>query len=207
MNCKKENFDYLIKKSDTFPPISYIIPDCEGINLDQDNLVVEVNMWANSNLANSLSQTDTNIKFKKNYNITCVEVNNYILLKKYNSFEYLKVISVNHDTIEVTRGELGSAIRAWEKGNQLKIIKLFGIEGEKKILYNNYINLKGESENTVSGQELIYNWAEEDTSNPGEYFLEFKLIKKNNNLIEWTKKFPSEKDGIRLQIVDNSIEI
>lgn len=207
MSCKQEDFDYIIKRNDTFPPISYVVPDCEGIDLSQEGLSVQVSMWANSNLASSLGSADTNIKFKNNYNISCVEINNHIIVKKYNSFEYLKVVSVNYDSIEVLRAQLGSSARVWEKSNQLKIIKLFDVEGEKKISYNDSINLNGEKENNVSLQELIYNWGESDTSKPGEYFLEFKLIKNNGSTIEWSKKFPSKKEGIKIQIVDNNLEV
>lgn len=207
MTCKKQNFDYIIKRNDTFPPILYNLPECEEINLDQQEISVTASMWSNSNLAFELNDTNINIKLKNNYNISTVSVDDYILIKKNNFFEYFKVVSINSDELEVLRAQLGSVARNWQKSNQIKIIKIFDIEAEKQILYNDSINLNGQTENIVSSQNLIYNWADGDTSSPGEYFLEFKVSKIKNGVVEWTKKFPGKEEGIKVQIIDNNLEI
>jgi len=207
MSCKNQNFDYIIKKNDTLPSILYKISNCENIDLNQNNLIIKANMWANSSLANAISSTETNIKLKNNYNISAASVEDYILIKKHNYFEYLKVESISDDDIYVSRGQLSSTPRNWGKYTQIKIIKIVDVECEKEITYNEAINLNGEKENIVSQQNLIYNWFAGDTSNPGEYFLEFEVTKNNGGITEWTKKFPSEKEGIKIQIIDNNLEI
>lgn len=205
MTCGNKQFDFTIKRGDTAPPIVYNILGCENIDISSSNILVTVSMWANSNLAYKINSTDTEIKFKNNYNITAADIDNYILLKKYNSFEYLKILSVDYDLITVSRSELSSVARDWDKGVELKIIKFLDVEGEKEVLYNESMNLNGELQSIISAQNLVYRWNDNDTVKPGEYFMEFKAS--NIDPPAWTRKFPTSEEGVKIQIIDNNLEI
>lgn len=207
MICNNQQYDLIIKRGDTKPPVVYVMPDCDDIDLSDEAIQITVSMWSKANLSSKISSLDTNIKFKNNYNITSVSLDNYILLKKYNSFEYIKVIEVNHDSIIVTRAELSSDSRDWEKGSDLKIIKLLDVEGDKEILYNDIIDLNGQTQKMVSARRLIYNWVEGDTVKPGDYFMEFKVSKFDGPSLLWSRKFPLVEEGIKIQITDDNLEI
>jgi len=207
MACKNEVFDYIIKKNDTKPDIIYTIKECDNIDLEEEGLIVTASMWANSNLKNKILADSTYLELKNNYNLESIQENNLILIKKYNFFEYLEVSSLDYNKVNINRAQAGSSSRVGEKGNEIKIIKFLELEATKDIQYNTKIELNGETSNVKSMQNLIYEWKENQTSSPGEFFIEFKISKILNGEILWTKKFPSEKEGISIKITNNNVEI
>jgi hypothetical protein len=207
MACDKENFDYIIKKNDTRPYVKYSMQDCEDIDLSEDDLFISVNMWANSNIKNKLSETDDYLELKNNYNLETIKVDDYILIKKFGSSEHFQVTSISDTKVYIQRGQLNSVAQSWARGSEIKIIKLYEVEAEKEIEYNTTLNIKGEEETVASSQNLLYKWSEGDTSSSGMFFLEFKVSKVDGEETLWTKKVPSNKEGISIKITNNSLEV
>lgn len=207
MSCTESNFDYIIKKNDTKPFIKYKIQDCDDTDLTEDNLVVTASMWASSTLKNKIKINDTTLELKNNYNLEAVSSGDYLLVKKFNFSENMLVASLDNTLIAVERAQLGSDAIDFDRGNQIKIIKFYEVEAEKELEYNTQLNINGEQTSELSSQSLVYTWSEGDTSSPGIFFLEFKVSKVVGSETLWTKKYPSNKEGISIKITNDSIEV
>jgi hypothetical protein len=207
MGCTEPNFDYTIKKNDTKPFIKYLIEKCEDIDLSEENLIITASMWADSTLKNKLTNIDEYLELKNNYNLESVKQGDYILIKKFNTSEHIVVSSIEETKINIQRAQLDSIAQNWVKGNEIKIIKFYEVEAEKEIEYNTTLNVKGEEETLPSSQSLVYKWQDGDTSSSGVFFLEFKVSKIDGAETLWTKKIPSNKEGISIKITNDSLEI
>lgn len=207
MDCKEKYFDYVIKKNDTMPYIKYNIKGCDEFDLSEEGIQVYASMWAASSLKNKIKEDETFLMFKNNYNLEAANVGDYILIKKLNKSEHALCTEIYDNGIIVQRGQLNSTASNFNRGDKFCVIKFYEVEAEKEIEYNNSINLNGEEKEEVSSQNLVYKWREGDTSSPGEFFLEFKVSKVVGEEIVWTKKYPSNKEGISIKITNDSIEI
>jgi hypothetical protein len=69
--------------------------------------------------------------------------------------------------------------------------------------------MQGEEETSLAESYLVYDWLDSDTSHPGDYLFEFKVTKMNpeTQVIEWTRKYPAEKEGISVKILDGNLEV
>ncbi len=206
MGCTTPNYDYTIKKNDTKPFIKYTIESCDDTDLTEENLIITASMWADSNLKNKITTTDNYFELKNNYNLEAIKEEDYILIKKFNSSEYMLVESIDETKINIQRAQLDSNAQNWSKNNEIKIIKFYEVEAEVDIEYNTSLNVNGEEETSASSQNLVYKWRDGDTSSPGVFFLEFKVSKIDGDQVLWTKKLPSHKEGISIKITNDSLE-
>jgi hypothetical protein len=207
MSCKEKYFDYIIKKNDTMPYIRYNLKGCDELDINDEEIFVSASMWSISFLKNKISDNETFLAFKNNYNLESIKEGNYLLAKKINKSENMLVIETTDEGVFVQRAELGSLATNFNRGDKINIIKFYEVEAEKEIEYNDYIDLKGEKKEKVSSQNLLYRLREGDTSFPGEYFLEFKISKINEHGTIWTRKYPSHKEGISIKITNDTLEI
>jgi len=110
----------------------------------------------------------------------------------------------------VDRAQLGTAALNWKKGTVVKMIRFINSPATKELVNSTSLNMQGDEETTLAESYLIYNWLDDfDTSLPGDYLLEFKVTKINSETsnVEWTRKYPSEKEGISVKILDGNLEV
>ena len=109
----------------------------------------------------------------------------------------------------VNRGQLGTDPLNWRKGSVVKIIKFINSPATKELVNSTSLNMQGDEETTLSESYLVYNWLDSDTALPGDYLFEFKVTKINHDTsaTEWTRKYPSDQEGITVKILDGNLEV
>jgi hypothetical protein len=207
MDCKEKHFDYVIKKNDTMPYIKYSLKGCDELDVSEENIFVFASMWAPTSLKNKILESETFLVFKNNYNLEAANIEDYLLVKKVNKFEYMTVTEATEKGVFVQRSQLESSASNFNKGDKVNIIKFYEVEAEKEIEYNMYIDINGDQKEEVSSQSLVYKLKESDTYSPGEFFFEFKVSKIVDGEVIWVKKYPSNKEGISIKITNDTIEI
>jgi hypothetical protein len=168
-------------------------------------------MWSNAKLKKDINTLQQEILFANNTGFETVAVGSNLLLKASNSYETLVVTSVDsyYNTLTVNRAQLGTNALNWKKGTVVKIIKFINSPATKELVNSTSLNMQGEEETTLAESYLVYNWLESDTSLPGDYLFEFKVTKTNpdTQVVEWSRKYPAEKEGIFVKTLDGNLEV
>jgi hypothetical protein len=170
-----------LKRHDTKPPFKVAVEDCEGpFDLDDENLVVEVNMWAKAKLKTAIDATIDYFAFADNIGFEQVMVGDIIIMDRVRRPEHMLVIAfdeTNH-LVQVQRGYNGSEPSCWKKGAPLRIFRVLNGVGEIEIVRGDVVQEDG---TTLTDQLiesiLVWEWTANSTCLPGCYWLEFKLIK------------------------------
>jgi hypothetical protein len=213
MACNNNNnYEFLIKRNDTSPSLRYKIFDCDSSPIDlTEDYTLEASMWSNAKLKKDLDTVNQEILFANNIGFETVSVGTNLLLKTSNSYETLVVTAVDsyNNTITVDRAQLGTDALNWKKGTVIKIIKFINSPATKELVNSTSLNMQGEEETSLAESYLVYDWLDSDTSLPGDYLFEFKVTKKNpeTQVVEWTRKYPAEKEGISVKILDGNLEV
>lgn len=212
MACNNNNYEFLIKRNDTSPSLKYKIFDCDSSPIDlTEDYTIEASMWSNAKLKKDINTVQQEILFANNVGFDTVWVGGNLLLKTSNSYETLTVTAVDsyNNSITVDRAQLGTAALNWKKGTVVKMIRFINSPATKELVNSTSLNMEGDEETTLAESYLIYNWLDDfDTSLPGDYLLEFKVTKINSDTsVEWTRKYPSEKEGISVKILDGNLEV
>ncbi len=212
MACNNNNYEFLIKRNDTSPSLRYKIFDCDSSPIDlTEDYTIEASMWSNAKLKKDINTLQQEILFANNTGFETVTVGSNLLLKASNSYETLVVTSVDsyYNTLTVNRAQLGTNALNWKKGTVVKIIKFINSPATKELVNSTSLNMQGEEETTLAESYLVYNWIESDTSLPGDYLFEFKVTKTNpeTQVVEWSRKYPAEKEGIFVKTLDGNLEV
>ena len=213
MACNNNNYEFLIKRNDTSPSLKYKIFDCDSSPIDlTGDYTIEASMWSNAKLKKDIDVSQQEILFANNVGFDTVWVGGNLLLKTSNSYETLTVTAIDsyNNSITVDRAQLGTAALNWKKGTVVKMIRFINSPATKELVNSTSLNMQGDEETTLAESYLIYNWLDDfDTSLPGDYLLEFKVTKINSETsnVEWTRKYPSEKEGISVKILDGNLEV
>jgi hypothetical protein len=192
--------DFLIRRHDTKPDYRVLIEDCDG-PMDLTDLVLEATMWANSKLKSAISDSDTYISFADGIGFNQVSIGDIIILDRPRDPERVLVVSIDEDakSIQVERAQGGTNAQSWKKGSPLKIVKFMDSPAKTEMVYEDVMELDGTTTTDVLQESyFIYEWNPYDTSLPGCYYMEFKLIK----VEEWVRRFPSDKEGFLIKITD-----
>lgn len=209
-NCKNNNYtyDFVIKRNSTQPSIRLKIYDCDMSPVDLTNKEITVNMWSNAKLKKDIQDTDTEIFFADNVGLTTVIPDDILLLKNTSDHELIQVSEIIDNTIMVERGYFDTTPLNWKKGTNIKIIKIMNSSATYDLVREDVIKLNGTVEQNVLVESyLVYNWFVDDTRVPGEYYFEFKVVEKNvDGEIISSRKYPEEKEGILVNILDNNLE-
>lgn len=197
---KGECPDFVIRRYDTKPDYRVLMEDCDG-PMDLTDLILEASMWANSKLKNSISETETAISLADNIGFDQINVGDILLVERARNPEKMVVLSFDEDNkiVNVDRAQDGSTAQAWKKGSSLKIIKFLDSPAKIEMVYEDVLDLDGTvKEDVLQESYFVYEWSEQDTSFAGCYYLEFKLIKEEG----WVRRFPVDKEGFIIKIVD-----
>ena len=209
MPCTDSKYDFIIKRNSTQPSLRLKVYDCDWSPIDLSKYEITASMWANAKLKKDISDSDFEILLADNVGLSAVIPGDVILLKNSAAHELVQVSSIVNNSIMITRGYFETTPSSWKKGTSIKIIKIMNSSATYDLVREDVLKLDGKKElNVLVESYLVYNWFVDDTRVPGEYYLEFKVIERNaENEIIYSSKYPSEKEGVYLNILDNNLEI
>jgi|688.fasta_scaffold174520_3 hypothetical protein len=199
---------FCIKRYDTKPSFKVPVEDCcNSIDLTDENLILEYNMWAFAKLKTNISDTDDSISFADNIGFFQVEENDILVISKGRLLEHMIVTGFDEDEklVNVQRGHNSTNSQSWKKGDQILIFRVMDAPAEIELVYENVMNSDGTVENKLVQSLLVCNWDENSTKMPGCYWLEFKLIKMNpeTSEVEWMRRIPATTQGLLINIIDS----
>lgn len=208
MECPDKNYDFIIKRNSTHPSLRLKVFECDKSPIDLSKYEITASMWSNGRLKNDISVSSTQILLIDNVGFNEVSVGDIILLKNSNNHELVYVNSIDENKLNITRGYFDTDSFDWKKGSKLKIIKFMNSSATYDLVREDVLKLNGEIESNILVESyLVYNWFLDDTRVPGNFYLEFKIIEKNSSdEIIYSRKYPEEKEGIHIQILDNNLE-
>jgi hypothetical protein len=225
--------DFCIKRHDTKPDIRVSVTDCDGpLDLSDETLVLEVNMWAKGKLKTAITTSDTYFALADNIGFEQIMVGDRIVMDRVRRPETMLVTAFdeNNSLVQVERGYNGTDVSAWKKGSSFKVFRLLNGIGQIASTYEDLLQEDGTIVNTLTDTQLVYEWDSEDTCLPGCFYLEFKLLKMlllealsteisdisftpasfipadfgcdMSESIEWVRRFPETKEGFLVHIID-----
>lgn len=199
-----------IKRYDTHPPLRVAIEECEeNIDFSDESLILTYNMWSHSKLKSNITNTEEYIALADNINYYQNNIGDKILISNPRNVEVMNILEFNEEnkSIKVERAQEGTTAQSWKKGEEIKIFRKIDGNATIEVIKEDILQTDGTIlENQVIENIFVANWDEIATEIPGCYWLEFKLSKiDENNNIEWTRRFPSNKEGFFIRIVESSI--
>jgi hypothetical protein len=172
--------DFTLKRHDTKPGFKVLVEDCDGpLDLTDENLVVEVNIWCKAKLKKDISISDTYFSLGNNVGFDQIMIGDVIIMDRVRRPEYMLVIAFDEDNklVEVQRGYQGTSISAWKKGTSMKIYRTMNANAQIETVVSDHVKEDGTKiYDQVQQTYLVYNWNVKDTCTPGCYWLEFKLL-------------------------------
>lgn len=208
--CSDNNYiyDFVIKRNSTQPSIRLKIYDCDMSPIDLSNKEITANMWSNAKLKKDISNSESEILLADNIGLNTVVPEDILLLKSVSDHELVQVTEIVDNTIIVERGYFDTTAVNWRKGTNIKVIKIMNSGATYDLVREDVIKLNGTVEQNVLVESyLVYNWFLDDTRVPGQYYFEFKVVEKNEaGEIISSRKYPEEKEGILVNILDNNLE-
>ncbi len=203
-----KSVDFCIKRHDTRPSLRISVSDCDGaIDLTDENLFLEASMWFEAKLKSKLDVGASTISLADNTGFDQISIGDVVLLNNVRNPEQLTVLSIDEVTklIYVSRGQNSTAEQNWQKGSTLKIFRFLRQQAHIESVFEENKNIDETITEELVDTFLVFDWSENQTSLPGYYFIEFRLIKVlENDEIEWEKRFPLEKNGFLINIIDSS---
>ncbi len=186
--------DFQIKRHDTKPDLKVEIEDCEGpFDLSENDLVVEVNMWARAKLKAAITNADTFFALADNIGFQQAMVGDIIIMDRVRLPEHMLVLGFDEQNclIQVQRGYNGTQASAWKKGAKLRIFRLLDAPGEIEIIRGDITQEDGSIlENQLLNSFLVFEWTANSTCTPGCFWLEFKLIKMEEGSVSMMAALP-----------------
>lgn len=213
-------YDFIIKRHDAIPEFKLEISDCDE-PIDLTNLIAEASMWSCAKLKSNLTEDQTVIQFADNIGFDQILINTIIQAGIGRNFERMKVIGFDEikKEVYVERGYKSTTPFPWKKGTNLKLLRFLSVPAITELIFEDITNIDGSIlKNQLTHSYLIYEWRPEDTSLAGCFYFEFKILKMVNlNLsllhvpsnphphdpIEWTRRFPNDKDGFIIQVYNS----
>jgi hypothetical protein len=203
--CSSVCPDFSIRRNDTKPDFRLQMQDCDG-PMDLTDLVLEGSMWARGKLKSTIEDDSTQISFADNVGFYQVAIDDVIIMDRPRSPEKMLVTGIDEvsKTITVERAHESTTAQPWKKGSPLRIIKFLNVDSQTEMLYEDVTELDGTvNQNVLIESYFVYNWDIADTSLPGCYYFEFKLIKLNESSgVEWMRRFPTDREGFLIKIND-----
>lgn len=173
--------DFCIKRHDTRPAFKVSIEDCDGVfDLSDEDLVLEVNMWAKARLRRAITASDTYFALADNIGFEQAMVGDIIVMDRVRLPEHMLVTAFDETNklIQVQRGYNGTQAQAWSKGSKMRIFRIMNGPAEIETVLEDVIQVDGTTaRDQLVGTFLVFNWDANSTCLPGCYWLEFKLLK------------------------------
>lgn len=173
--------NFIIKRHDTKPAFRVSVEDCDGaLDLTDEDLILEVNMWAKGKLKAEISNTDTYFSLADNIGFEQAMVGDIIVMERVRTPEHMLVTGFDETNklIQVQRSYNGTSASSWKKGTGLKIFRVMNSAADIETSFQDIIQTDGTvAEDQLVDSFLVYHWKAKDTCLPGCYWLEFKLLK------------------------------
>lgn len=227
LNCP-DNFqsDFCIKRNDTKPSFKVSIEDCEGPLEEEENIIVEINMWSKGKFKKNLDLETNYFFLADNIGFDQIMVDDIIVTNQIRSSEQMKVVGFDeiNKAVFVERGYNNTIPREHPKGTEIKIFRAKNIEADIEYIYEDVLQSDSEIKKQLVDTLLVCNWTPNMTCLPGCYWLEFKMLKMNlsfleneatpsmtptgeygcnySSNIEWIRRFPSKSEGFLIRIID-----
>jgi hypothetical protein len=210
------------------------VSDCDGpLDLTEENLVLEVNMWAKGKLKAAITAEDTYFALADNIGFEQAMVGDIIVVDRARLPERMEVIGFDETNgfIQVNRGVDGTTASAWKKGTPIRIFRIVNGTASIETVTEDVTSEDGSVSTETTGTYLVYEWNSGDTCLPGCYWLEFKLLKipgvsvlntssiipsfTPSNLtptdfgcdlgvgVEWVRRFPTDSEAFLVKIIDS----
>lgn len=228
--------DFSIKRHDTKPPLRIAVEDCDGpLDLSDENLIVEVNMWAKAKLKKEITNSDTYFALADNIGFEQILAGDIIVMDRVRGPEHMLVTGFDENLklVQVQRAYHGTQASSWKKGTPLRIFRLMNAPASIETELDDLTQEDGTVlEDQVVATYLVYNWSPEATCTPGCYWLEFKLLKMQEESVtmlsattpsqtpsftpsnspthcglgdgvEWARRFPSNGEAFLIKIEDS----
>lgn len=171
----------VLKRHDTKPPFKVLIETCDGpMDLTDELLIVEVNMWANARLKKTISDEDTYFQVADNIGFNQIMVGDIIVMDQIRRPEHMLVIAFDEQNclVQVQRAYNATVASIWKKGTNLRIFRIMDGTASIETVLGDVVNEDGTtSTDQILETYLVYEWQAKDTCTPGCYWLEFKLLK------------------------------
>lgn len=171
--------DFTIRRHDTRPSFKVAVADCDGpLDLTDENLILEVNMWAKAKFKRAVAADDTYFGLADEIGFEQVMVGDIIIVERARLPEHMLVIAFDETNklIQVQRGYNGTTASAWKKGQAIRIFRTLNASGEIESVYEDVIQEDGTTEEELVETYLVFEWDANTTCLPGCYWLEFKLL-------------------------------
>lgn len=197
--------DFCIKRNDTRPAFKISMTDCDGVvDLTDENLALEASMWFDAKLKTAIDSSDLIISFADNIGFDQVMIGDIILTGRARSPEKMVVTSIDeiNKTIEIERAQYSTVAQDWAKGTSLKVFRFFNQPGQIESVFDDVTDVEGTTTNQLVETFLVFNWDAVDTSLPGCYWFEFKLMMMSGADVEWTKRMPLV-DAWMINVIDS----
>jgi hypothetical protein len=111
--------DFVIKRNDTRPSFKVSVSDCDGaLDLTDENLVLEVNMWTNARLKTSIDSGDTYFRLADDIGFDQIMQNDIIVVDRPRLPEQMLVTGFDETNklVQVQRGYHGTTAQSYKKG-------------------------------------------------------------------------------------------
>lgn len=199
--------DLCIKRHDTNPPFRVSMTGCDGpVDLTGGTYAVEASMWFDAKLKSAVTDSSTDLAFADGIGFDSVLVGDIVVTSGSRSPERMLVTGVDESarTVQVSRGQDSTSARAWDRGTALKVFRFADQPAKAESVMDSVDNMDGTSSEVLSDTMLSYQWASGQTSMPGCYWLEFKILKvADDSSVEWVQRVPLSADGFMIRIVDS----
>ena len=173
--------DAAMKRHDTQPPFRIAVSsDSSSIDLTDENLTLEVNIWAKAKLRKDIAFTDTYFQVVDNIGFDQIMVGDILVMNRVRSPEYMLVVGFDEANflVQVQRAYNTTTASAWKKGTPILIFRNMNAAAIIETVVGDVIQEDGSTtKDTVLQTNFVYNWEPKDTCTPGCYWLEFKLLR------------------------------
>lgn len=204
-NCESTP-DFCIKRGDTRPAFKVSVEDCDGVvDLTDENLVLEANMWFKAKLKSALVSSATVLSFADNVGFDQANVGDVILMDRPRSPERMLVTGIDESarTLTVERGYASTDAQDWAKGSSLRVFRFVDHPAQIESVFEQAESLDGTVSEELADTFLVLEWSPEHTSLTGCYWLEFRLTMMDGSSIAWTKKMPLSSEGYLVRVVNS----
>jgi len=204
--------DFCIKRHDTRPSFRISMSDCDGpVDLTEDGIVLEASMWFVAKLKSAITTSSTEIRFADDVGFDSVKVGDVISTSKARSPEKMLVTAIDEasKTVDVTRGHAGTSPQDWAKGTGLNVFRFADAPAAVESVVETVESVEGSTSEELTDTLLVFEWSGDQTSMPGCYWFEFKIIKlsdsssSSSSEVEWVKRVPLSPEGFMVNIVDS----
>lgn len=182
--------------------------DCDGpVDLTEEGIVLEASMWFDAKLKAAVDESSDEIRFADDMGFDSVMVGDVVVTSRVRSPERMLVTSIDEaaHTMRVVRGHADTPAQPWGKGTGLRVFRFVDQPAGVESVIDTVESVDGTSSEQLADTLLTFNWTGEQTSMPGCYWFEFKIMKMSGDppAADWVKRVPLAADGFMINIVDS----